>query len=108
MQGKGGLVLKEKLEDYSPWVGMVYAISVLLLLVFVNTCVDRLPAVAVDGNSVKTFEPPDHLANPGPTSPEDMAMLAECSAEVKERLRMMARRGAVAARRLTNAERNRH
>ena len=73
----------------------------------VNSCVNQHPAVAADGKSVKTSEPLDHLADPGPTSSEDTAVLAECSAEVKERLRMMARRGDVAARRMTNAERNR-
>ena len=46
-------------------------------------------------------------ADPGTMSPEEMAVLADCSEEVKERLRRMARRGADAARRLTNAERNR-
>ena len=73
----------------------------------VNSCAKQHPAVAADGKRVKTSDPLDHLADPGTTSPEDMALLADCSEEVKERLRMMARRGAEAARRLTNAERNR-
>ena len=107
VQDKGGPEPKEKLKDHSLWAGMGYAISVLLLLMLVNSCANQHPAVAADGKRVITFDPLDNVADPGRTSPEDMAVLADCSVEVKERLRMMAGRGADAARRLTNAERNR-